>query len=150
MLLYGRELVSLNFIPELNNLPDTEDQITHVRSAYDKLIKARKRCSEIYHEQFLPQLIDQSVDKRDRCRPVRHAKLNLNDIVLLKEPLLKPSNCPMAIVTSYIMNDLGEVTAVEALKGSTRESVKRHVDTVIPLLTPDLSSSLGSMVAVPE
>ena len=41
----------------------------------------------------------------------------------------------MAIVTSITENDIGEVTAVKAKKGSTGELVVRHVESVIPLLS---------------
>ena len=51
--------------------------------------------------------------------------------------MLKPTNYQMAIVTKVIINDLEEVTAVEARKGKNREVVKRHVNSIIPLLTGD-------------
>lgn len=148
LLLHGRELVSLNIVPELQNVTadDTDwssidgNVTSHVKSTFDKLMKVRAYLTELYHEQFVPQLIYQSVNVKDRYKPVVHKRPSVNDIVILKDPLLKPSNFPLAIVTKLIINDLDEVTAVEARKGCNREIVRRHVDTVIPLLTPDKST----------
>ena len=46
---------------------------------------------------------------------------------------IKIVNYPMAIVTKVYENSIGEVTDVSVRKGSTRETVKRHVAAVIPL-----------------
>ena len=144
LLLHGRELISLNVTPGLQNVdtgdPDwnrIECPADHVRSTYDKLLKARKYLNQKDHEEFIPQLIFQATNVKDRYLPVKHNKVNVGDIVLLKEPLLKPSNYPLAIVTDVVANDVGEVTTVMARKGSNRETVKRHVESIIPLLTPD-------------
>ena len=54
---------------------------------------------------------------------------------MLRDQFAKPTNYPMAIVTAVTENDIGEVTAVKAKKGSTGEHVYRHVESVIPLLS---------------
>ena len=41
----------------------------------------------------------------------------------------------MALVTDIIVNDIGEVTNVIARKGKNGEIIKRHVSSVIPLLS---------------
>ena len=48
----------------------------------------------------------------------------------------------MGIVQSIQTNINNEVTGVEVLKGKTREIVKRHASTIIPLLS--IEDSLGS------
>ena len=41
----------------------------------------------------------------------------------------------MGIIRSLVKNDMGEVTGVEVFKGETKELIKRHINTIIPLLT---------------
>ena len=143
MLLNGQELLSLNVIPSLQPASDDDpdwsplinNPAEHVRDSYSKLRKARSYLNSTYHEQFVTQLMKQATDVKNRYKPKIHFPLELNDVVLLKEPMLKPSNYPMGIVTKVIENDMGEVTAVEVRKGTNRETVKRHVTSVIPLLT---------------
>ena len=77
-------------------------------------------------------------------KPVNHKRLSVGDVVLLKEPNTKPSNYLMGIVKSVVINDLDEVTGAAILKGRSREIVKRHVTSLIPLLSsdqPDQSAS---------
>ena len=64
----------------------------------------------------------------------KHTKLQVGDLVLIKDQFVKPMSYPMAIVTKVCTNDLQEVTAAEVRKGSTREILKRHVSSLIPLL----------------
>ena len=42
----------------------------------------------------------------------------------------------MAIVKEIVTNDLGETTGAVLLKGSTRETVKRHASCIVLLLRP--------------
>jgi len=42
---------------------------------------------------------------------------------------------PMGIVEEVTVNSYGEVTGAKIRKGSNREVVKRHVTTIIPLLS---------------
>ena len=55
--------------------------------------------------------------------------------MLVKEEMTKRTNFPMGRIVSTHVNDLGEVTGVSLLKGSSGEIVKRHVSSLIPLLT---------------
>ena len=142
MLVKGYELVSLNIVPELH--PTSSDDpdwnslsknITgHIKNSMSKLNKARSYLNEKYNEQFLPQLIQQAINVKDRYKPVSHKLIKVNDIVLLKEPMLKPSNYLMGIVSSVTKNSVGEITDAMVRKGSTRETVHRHIETIIPLL----------------
>ena len=101
------------------------------------LKKVRGRLSDVYHSEFLANLIAQATDKKGRFAQKPHRLLKIGDIVLLKDTFLKPSSYPMAIVRKVNCNSLGEVTSVEVLKGSTREIVSRHVTSLICLLPSD-------------
>lgn len=79
--------------------------------------------------------MSQSLDKRDRYRPVKHKLLQVGDIVLLVEPFTKQTNYPMAIVYEVETNSIGEVTAAVVFKGKTREKVYRHATSLIRLLS---------------
>ena len=63
-----------------------------------------------------------------------HKTILKGDIVLLKEINVKPNHYPMGIVKETVTNDNGEVTGALVLKGKTREIIKRHSSTLIPLL----------------
>ena len=140
LLLKGYTLVSLNIVPDLQSDPEPDPEwidnpSQKIRVDYEKLKKVRENLSEIYHTEFLGNLVQQAVNVKDRYRPKGHHKLQSGDIVILREPLLKPSDFPMAAVRDVQINDNGEVTGVTAYKGRTRELVKRHVSSVIPLLS---------------
>ncbi|XP_064097667.1 uncharacterized protein LOC135209048 [Macrobrachium nipponense] len=141
ILVKGHELNSLNIIPHLHPLPRADDTwvpdispIAHVKDSHRKLRKARESIIEIYNNEFVVQLVNQATDKRGRYQPVNHKLLEVGDIVLIKEPLLKPTNFPMGIVKEIKVNSLGEVTGATVLKGKSREETKRHVSSLIPLL----------------
>lgn len=79
--------------------------------------------------------MQQAVDKNGRFRPVLHKKLQLNDIVLLKEDNIKRANFPLRIVQSLNTNELGEDNTVTIKKVRSGVIVKRHVSSLIPVLT---------------
>ena len=64
-----------------------------------------------------------------------HLKLNVGDLVLLKEPLLKPPVYPLGIILKVFSNINDEVTHVLFRKGATKETVKRQVTQIIYLLS---------------
>ena len=132
MLTKGYELLSLNIIPELNH--SDEWQENDLKSGYEQLVKVREKLIKCYNEEFITTLIKQAVDKKDRYKPCLHHEIKPKDIVLIKDPFLKPANYPMAIVHSVVKNSNGEVTGATIMKGKTREVIKRHSSTLIPLL----------------
>ena len=91
----------------------------------------------LYNKEFLSNLMVQATNCKEKYKPVNHKCLVAGDLVLLKEPLMKPVNYPMAIVRETVFNDLQEVTSVLVYKGATKELVKRHVTSIIPLLMHD-------------
>ena len=139
MLVKGYRLNSINLIPSLHpvNDPswnDKEGSIAKIRDSYSKLRNAKEDLEQIYWKEFMGTLVSQAVDKKDRYRPVVHKGIKKGDIVLIKEKNFKPNHYPMGIVREVIINNLGEITNAVIMKGSTRESVKRHVSTLIPIL----------------
>ncbi len=140
LLLKGHNLVSLNIIPGLQPDPDPDPSwklspVDKARSSFKNLRKVRERLIELYNEEFLSNLIIQATNKKDRYKPVNHKALKFGDIVLMKEKHLKPSNFPMGIVKEVQINSLNEVTGALILRGKTRELVKRHVNSLIPLMS---------------
>ena len=139
-LIRGYALTSLNLIPDLHVIPssDPDWQLntdkSSIRDNYDKLRKVRKELLDRYQDEFLGTLIAQAVDRKDRYRPVKHNLLQAGDIVLLKEINTKPNDYPLGIVKRTVTNDNGEVTGAFVMKGRTRELVKRHSSTLIPVL----------------
>ena len=139
LLTKGRHLSCMNVVPRLdNNCDDDNIDIAFESEGFskdwDRIRRVRDRLIGIYNEEFINTLIVQSTDKNNRYKPVLHHKLEVGDVVLLKEPHLKANQYPLARVTKIYSNILDEVTDVEVLKGRTEEVVKRHVTSVIPYL----------------
>lgn len=144
MLIKGYELTSLNLIPELHEIPDADpdwlansDPSQKIQDEYIKLRKVRNSLIHKYHSEFLGTLISQAVDKKDRYKPVVQESIKVGDLVLLKEVHTKPNNYPMGLVKDIEVNSNSEVTGAVILKGRTKELVKRHITTLIPLLQCD-------------
>ena len=79
-------------------------------------------------------LIIQAAEKRGRYLPIKHNKLKNRDIVLIKDPYIKPYNFPLGKIIKTFINSKGETTHVEVFKGNTKEVTKRHVSCLIPLI----------------
>jgi len=144
MLLFGRELLSSNLIPDLQpdgvNDPSFEP-IKNIRQNYNRLKIVNEKLVELYHSEFITNLISQATDRRDRYKPVRHEKLQVGDIVLLVEPHTKQSNYPMGIVRKVNVNSIDEVTSAVVFKGGTREEVFRHATSLILLMRSESDKS---------
>ena len=137
----GFKLISLNLIPELQSVDDldptwkNDNPVDIIKTSYHKLKKARSNLNELYQSEFLTHLVTQAINKKDRYKPVSHKTLQVGDVVLLKDNFLKAQNYPMGIVKKIITNDISEVTGALVFKGGTKELVKRHVTSLIPLLS---------------
>jgi len=150
LLLKGYHSVSLNLIPGLHPSPHTDDpdwepsvsKPSSIISIYKKLKNAREKLVKIYHEEFIAKLIYQAVNERDRYKPKNHNRISKGDIVLIKDPYMKSTMYPMAIVRDLTVNSFGEITSVKLLKGATGELVQRHSTSLVPLLSP--KSEIGS------
>ena len=143
-LLKGYEITSLNLIPDLHRVPDSDPEwkgdlkpADSIRDEYYKLRKVRHNLIDKYHSEFIGTLVSQAVDEKDRYKPVTQHNIKPGDIVLLKEVHTKPNNYPMGLVKKVEINSNNEVTGAHVLKGKTNEVVKRHISTLIPFLESD-------------
>ena len=151
LLLRGYETTSINLIPELQTIADKDPNwlipnstCENLRENYLKLRKVLTDLRNIYSDEFLGTLMSQAVDRKDRYKPVSHKGLEVGDIVLLKEANTKPNHYPLGIIKQTVTNDIGEVTGALVMKGRSREIVKRHSSTIIPMLQVD-SKDNGSV-----
>ena len=147
MLLHGRELTSVNIIPSVQPDPysDPDNYSAKFKDDYERLQSVIAKLNNLYHTEFLHQLMSQSIDQRDRYKTVDHKVIKPGDVVLLVEPQTKRSNYPMAVVKKVNVNSLGEVVSAIVLKGKSREKVFRHASSIIPILssTKDDEESTG-------
>ena len=154
LLLKGRDLPTVDVIPALEPVDECDDLWSpslgpkeRLRYEFKKLRESNERLVELYNEEFSALLVSQAADRERRYAPVMHRKLCVGDVVLLREPHMKAYDFPKAIVQQVVVNSKGEVTDIVARKGRTRESVKRHVSSVIPFLsTEDVSPASESDV----
>lgn len=154
-LIHGFDLVSINMIPSFQSQNLDEDFVPNTKNIADSFAKYRKvkdNLFKIYHEEFLANLVKQAVDDNDRYKPVKHKTLNVGDVVLVKETFTKPQQFPMAVVNQVFTNDNGEVTNAILRKGKTNELIKRHVTSLIPLLSvaPEESDDVEDAVGTPN
>ena len=125
-------------MPSLNSAdPDwnPSNAVTKLSEDFVKLQRVKDNLERLYHEEFLTNLIKQAVNVKDRYAPAHHEQIHAGDIVLLKDEFTKRYNYPLGRVLSVVKNDLDETTGAIVIKGNTREKVKRHSSTLIPLLT---------------
>lgn len=87
----------MNIIPQLNSQeldPDWElsrvNSVDHIRVSYGRLPKCKDFLVQLYNDEFLSNLVDNATNSKNRYKPVKHKELIVGDIVLIKEPLLKP------------------------------------------------------------
>lgn len=97
------------------------------------MCSVRTRLASVYQNEFLPSLVTQATNRKDLYRPVKHHKLDVGDIVLLKDPFQKCYKYSMGRVSEITSNHLGEVTDAVIIKGNGG-TVNRHVTSLIPLL----------------
>ena len=140
ILVKGYELISVDLIPELayNDSTDDPDFLPiseRINSSHENLLKARKILSDIYSSEFQSNLLEQATNKVGRYRKFRHEKLKVGDLVLIRDPFIKPNHFPMAKVLEISTNSLDEVTEVLLLKGKSGEKVRRHVNSLILYLS---------------
>ena len=144
-LIFGYDLVTVNVVPDLQ--PDTDlDKEFLLKSDTDKvkdinykLRNVRGNLLKIYQDEFLSNLMYQSVDKKGRYSPVNHQPLEINDIVLIKDPNTKSMNLSMGIVRKVYKNNLGESVNAEIMRGKTREITRRHTSNLVLLLKANKS-----------
>ena len=143
MVIHGFELPSLNIIPELQPCDIDSDWMANIHApesilkSYDKLSKARNKVMSLYRDEFIAELIKQATNEKFRYKPVNHCEVRVGDLVLIKDPNVKPIDFPLGVVEKIVKNYLGEVTELVIYKGKTMERVRRHVSSVVLLLSPN-------------
>ena len=144
--------MSIGIIPNLHE-EESEDKdwspTKVIQNNFVKLKKARRYLRNLYNEEFLATLVAQAADVKKRYKPKSHYKLNIGDLVILKEENYKPTSYPLGIVMETTENDIGEVTDVVILKGGTRERVRRHVTSLVPLLSSEEYGGVKSYTVGP-
>ncbi|XP_068210785.1 uncharacterized protein [Palaemon carinicauda] len=151
ILIHGRSLLSVSIIPELHVVDDDPawlakgNNVGNIVDGYLELGKVRQKLIDLYHSEFVKNLIYQATKDKDMYRPVTHNKLKVGDVVLLKESNMKPVSYLMGVVKDVVVNDINEVTGAVVLKGATRELVNRHVTSLIPILSYCETDDLGNI-----
>ena len=132
----GYELVSLDIIPmeENHSDPDWNQSEDNVRDNYRSLQKAREYLRDVYRTEFQATIEQRATDTKGKYLPVNHQCLEVNDIVLIKDPHVKLNNLPLAIVRQTVKNSIGEVTEV-VIQKANREIIRRHVTSLIRVLS---------------
>ena len=121
-LIRGYNLLSVNVIPDLQRNPEPDwlpssNHVTNIKNSYTNLQKVRNKLIEIYNNEYMSNLIYQAVNKKDRYKPISHKSIKEGDIVLIKDPMTKIMDYPMAVVKEVIKNSNGEVTGAIVMKG---------------------------------
>ena len=88
-------MVPLHITPGRN--PET-DEDAHTKSSFQKLNKNRDKLIEIYRNEFVADLTRQATNCKQKYAPVKHQKLEIGDLELLKETNTKCINFPMGII----------------------------------------------------
>ena len=81
-------------------------------------------------------LLDQATKYKGKYLPVKTQELQVNDVVLIKDPFVKAPNFPLARVLKVSTNTLGEVTSAELYKAN-KSVVRRDVSALILLVRGD-------------
>ena len=142
-ILRGHDLTTINILPSREVDMDAEwlpekDSEMFIKDNLAKLNQNRQKLADIYQDEFLGELMHLATNKKGRYTKVKHVKLEVGDICLIKEPMQKAVNFPMGIVTAVTTNSIGEVTDVVLRKGN-KEKIRRHVNSVVFLLKGDPS-----------
>ncbi len=111
----------------------------------NELLKVKDRIRDGYYSEFLYALIDDATRIRDKYLPIKHQILSVGDIVLIRDPYVKSSAYPMAVVTCITKNSLQEVTKAVVMKANGSK-LSRDVSDLILLIkarTSENDKSLG-------
>ena len=139
VLIHGFELNCLNVIPNLQSTPLDKDfciqNLDSIKTKYDQFKSVRDNLNNMYHREFLKNLMEQAVDDNSRYVPVKGAYVNVGDVVLIEEKFTKTQQYPLGVVVKRYLNVNNEVTNVEVRKGKTGKIIRRHITSLIPFLT---------------
>lgn len=141
LIVKGYDVPSVTIMPQLyenedDNFfmkDDSREVWEKVFHSFKKMQKIRNRIHSVYAPEFLFNLQVQATNQQNRYGHKNHNKLNIGDLVSIKEKFSKPYNYPMGIIVQIEENSLGEVNTVIVRK-SNREIVRRHTNDLILIL----------------
>jgi hypothetical protein len=146
MLVKGYETPSLSLLPQLSESTDEEFMLNKDQNAvwekafncFDALNRVRKRLNTVYWPEFLSNLQLQASNLQSRFKSHTHYRLEIGDLVSIKEDMRKPFDFPRGIVIAVEENSANEITVV-SIRKANREIIRRHVEEVILILRNDRS-----------
>lgn len=130
VLKFGYETCVLEVnVPENDADNWTPEQLDNSKIAFqniEQIIKIKGKIRDFYHDEFLYSLMDDATRHKGKYLPVKHQHIKPNDIVIIRDPYVKPSSQPMGLVLKTTKNALNEVTQAVVLKANkaivTRDS----------------------------
>jgi hypothetical protein len=145
LLIRGYDVPCISVIPQLDcEIADSFGRADQgsLYEALSKLRTVKSRLNEIYHNEFIHNLRESSVNRPGRYKSMSHLKLCIGDLVVLRQQFTKPYMYPMGIVTAVESNNLDEVVSV-SMRKSNGEIIRRHVSDVILLEAGQSADSEG-------
>lgn len=132
LLVKGYDVPTISIVPQLDeDLGDSHSCVND--SLFDSLSKLRSvksRLNEVYHRDFIHNLREASTNKSERYKTVNHVKLNVGDLVAVRQKYGKPYMYPLGVVTNVEINDLSEVVTA-SLRKCNGEVIRRHASDLI-------------------
>ena len=136
MLIYGRDIPVISVIPQINTDKDIEylpiPTDNKLFASFHNLCRVKQNLEDRYHGEFIDNLRTLSVKKPGQYKKKETISININDLVTIKSPLLKPFNYPFGLVQSVELNDVGDPVSVKVRK-SNGEVIRRHISDIILL-----------------
>ena len=137
ILIKGYDVPSLSILPQMDCedrdfSTDIDPNRKQLFDSFEALRASKLKLNELYYDEFIQNLRDQSINKKDRYDHKDNVKLEKGDLVLIRQELIKPYFHPMAIVEELDTNSMGEVVSVVVRKGN-KERVRRHVTDLVLL-----------------
>ena len=135
MLIYGHEIPTIMVIPHLDSehacsfSPHSHNDLF---DKFDALRKAKHALEHRYHGEFIENMRYLGTNEKSRYDTKNAPKLNLNDLVTIRQDLCKPYNYPLGLITDIEYNDLNDPTAA-TIRKANGELVRRHISDLILL-----------------
>ena len=133
---FGYDLCVIDVDPtenndEWNQINDIENSISV--SEIQKIVKIKDKIRTEYNDDFIYSLIDLATKNKEKYKSVVHTKLSKNDIVLIRDDLVKTVNHPLGVVVDVKVNSNNEVTSATILKAN-KQIIKRDVSSLALLV----------------
>ena len=132
MLIRGYEVPSIDILPQYASDINDPMYLEDFHEYHYKIGKILKDIRNSYQTEFLETLRCQSTSVKNRYSPNDHNMVAVGDLVLIRSKFVKPYLCPLGLVKSVELNELGESTAV-TIRKSNGETIRRHVSDIVIL-----------------